>query len=314
MSALLDIRDKLRDTHAAVVRMESELSANREDEGLSLMLESLIRRQESLEAAFLEAAGRERIEVCSYRLIREQNTTLPIAALADSLRNFQTWLTTIFDAIKSGAKKKARPSTEMVQQTTLDFGYVFAGSLGIVFTVPNERLLNERLLRGESDLDLAVDAMFKMVHSRQREELVEFAHRFGISAIRRMYDWANTHARYLVSADIKWRRGDQIRKEVLLQAPEALNLCKLIDASSEVEGKTMTVIGQLVGSDTVTGIFHLRSPDSPDIKGHLSRKFSYPGELTLDRNYTAVLLATRTIYYATDSEDITYELLELRPL
>ena len=177
MSVLLDIRDKLRDTHAAVVRMESELSANRDDEGLSLMLESLIQRQESLEAAFLEAACREQIEVCSYQLIREQNQTLPIAALARP-GTFQTWLTTVFDAIKSGPKEKARPSIEMVQQTTLDFGYVFAGSLGIVFTVPNERLLF-----GESDLDLAVDAMFKMVHSRKREELVEFAHRFGMSAI-----------------------------------------------------------------------------------------------------------------------------------
>ena len=75
-----------------------------------------------------------------------------------------------------------------------------------------------------------------------------------------------------------------------MQAPEALNLCKLIHAPNEVEGKTMTVIGQLVGGDTVTGAFHLRFPDSPDIKGHLSRKFSYLGELTLDRNYTAVLL------------------------
>ncbi len=162
MSALLDIRDKLRDTHAAIARAEVELSVNRDDEGLGLMLESLVQRQRSLESAFLEAAYRDQVEVCSYRLIKEQDGNFPIAALGDTLKNFQTWLTTIFDAIRTGPKEKARPSADIIQQTTLDFGYGFAGSLGLVFTIPNERLLI-----GESDLDHAIDAMFRMLHSQK---------------------------------------------------------------------------------------------------------------------------------------------------
>ena len=34
MSALLEIRDKLRDTHAAVARLEAELATDKNDAGL----------------------------------------------------------------------------------------------------------------------------------------------------------------------------------------------------------------------------------------------------------------------------------------
>lgn len=308
MSALLEIRDKLRDAHVAVARLETALAADRDDAGLGLMLESLLQRQKSLESAFLDAAYRDQIEVCSYRLINERDN-LSVAALGDTLKGFQSWLTTIFDAIRTGPKEKARPSVEIVQQTTLDFGYAFAGSLGLVFTVPNERLLV-----GETDLDLAIDAMFRMLHSQKQEELAQFAHAYGVGAIRRMYDWAYTHARYAISADIKWMRKEQIRKEILLQVPEAENLCKLIDSTNEIEGDKITVIGQLVGGDTATGTFHLEVPESPDIKGRMTQTFSYAGELILDRNYSADLLMTKTIHYATDLEEVNYELLALTPV
>ena len=309
MSILLEIRDKLRDTHAAVARLETEFAGDKNDAGLGLMLESLLQRQKSLESAFLEAAYRDQIEVCSYRLIKEHDTNFPVAALGDTLKGFQTWLTTIFDAIRTGPKEKARPSAEMVQQNTLDFGYAFAGSLGLVFTIPNERLLI-----GESDLDQSIDAMFRMLHSQRQEELADFAHAYGVSAIRRMYDWAYTHARYAISADIKWRRREEIRKEVLLQAPEAEYLCRLIDSTNEIEGEEITVIGQLVGGDTATNRFHLRFPDSPDITGEMAETFSYSGDLILDRSYRATLLLTKTIHYATDSEKTDYQLLALTPI
>ena len=128
MSALLDIREKLIDTQSAIARMEAELSANRNDEGLSLMLESLIKRQQSLEETFLEVAYREQLEVCSYRLIREHTDGFfPVAALGDTLKNFQTWLTTVFDAIRTGPKEKAAPSAEMVQRSMLRFRLYLRG-------------------------------------------------------------------------------------------------------------------------------------------------------------------------------------------
>jgi hypothetical protein len=308
MNALLEIRDKLRDTHEAVARLEMALAADRDDAGLGLMLESLLERQKSLESAFLEAAYRDQVEVCSYRLIKEQEN-FPVAALGDTLKGFQSWLTTIVDAIRTGPKEKARPPVEIVQQTTLDFGYAFVGSLGLVFTISNERLL-----LGDTDLDQAIDAMFRMLHAQKQEELAHFAHAYGVSAVRRMYDWAFTHARYAISADIKWRRREEIRNEVLLQAPEAEYLCNLIDSTNEIEGKGITVIGQLVGGDTATNTFHLKFPDSPDIRGRMSEKFSYSGDLILDRNYKAELLVRKTIYYATDREEIDHQLISLSPI
>lgn len=307
MNGLLDLRDKLRDTHAAMARLKDAVIADPEDQGLDLMLQSLERRQEDLETAFRQAANAEQVEVCSYRLIQEHDS-LPVAALGDTLKNFQVWLTTIFDAIRSGPKQRARVAADIVQQSTLDFAYAFSGSSGFVFTVPNERLLI-----GDSDLDRTISAMFAMMRAKEQKQLVEFAHVLGVSAIRRMYDWASTQNQYGVSTDIKWRRQEDVRNEILIQALEAANLCDLINATSDAEGEEITVVGELVGGDLVTLAFHLRFPEAEDMKGRISPKFSYAGVLALRRTYKATVFKTTTVHFATDSETIAYELLNLEP-
>lgn len=308
MNELLDLRDKLRDTQAAMASLKAAVLADPHAEGLDLMLQSLEQRQQDLETAFRQAAHLEQVEVCSYRLIQERDDILPVAALGDTLKSFQTWLTTLFDAVRSGPKQKARVAADVVEQSTLDFAYAFSGSLGFVFTVPNERLL-----LGDTDLDRAISAMFAMMRVREQTQLVEFAHTLGVGVIRRMYEWASTQTHYAVSTDIKWRRKEEVRNEILLQAPEASNLCDLINATSDAEGEEINVVGELVGGDLVTLTFHLRFPEAEDMRGRISPKFSYPGELALRRTYKARIFKTTTIHFATDSETISYELLNLEP-
>jgi hypothetical protein len=309
MNDLIDIREKLEDTHSAITRLREDLAAEPNDRRLALMLESLEQRQDSLEATFYKVANVRQLEVCSYRLIRENaQTVFPIAVVGETLKTFQSWLTVVFDAIKNGPKMRSRPAADIVQRTTLDFGYTFPGSLGVVFTVPSERDLFDF-----SELDRCVDGMFHMLRVHTPEELVRFARSYGVSAVRRMYDWANNHSSYAVSVDIKWRRGEKIRNEIFVQSPEATRLCELIDSTSDVTSEEIAVTGELVGGDTVTRNFHMRFLSAEDIKGQIADNFTYVGNLTLERNYRARILRSKIIRYATEQEDYTYRLLNLEP-
>src|SRR5437667_9485732 len=130
MNALLDIRDKIQDTHATMARLRSALVAHPSDEALALMAESLARRQEDLEARFAALANTQHLDICKYRLIPETGESYPILGLSKILGEFQQLVTTVFDAIKTRKPKtRARIAPELVQLSSFDFGYVGSGSL-----------------------------------------------------------------------------------------------------------------------------------------------------------------------------------------
>jgi hypothetical protein len=308
MSDLIDLKYKLQDTHAAIARLRQASAARPEDRRLDLMLESLRLRESSLEDSFRKVANSQQLEICDYRLIPENlGNSLPIAGVGDALKTFQMWLTVVFDAVRNGPKERVRLTPDLVRQSTLEFGYTYSGSLGFMLTIPNERLLF-----GESELDSAISGMFHMVRSTSSQELSEVAQMYGVGTIRRMYDWARNNASYLVSTDIKWMRADQIRNKTLVQVPEAARLCELIDATSDVKHEEMDLVGELVGGDAVTRIFHMRFPEGEDIRGRMGADFSPSGDLILMRIYKAKILKSTTVHYATDRDDVYYELLHLQ--
>jgi hypothetical protein len=82
MNVLLDLREKIQDTHTTMARLRSAIAASPDDEGLALMAESLARRQEVLEADFSKAADAQQLDICAYRLIPETGETYPILGLS----------------------------------------------------------------------------------------------------------------------------------------------------------------------------------------------------------------------------------------
>ena len=289
--------------------MEDALAERPDDDGLAGMMGSLVRRRQSLEEAFLEEANAAQIDVCSYRLIKDADLPLSIAALADSMKSFQGWLSTVFDALKNGPKQTSKVSAEIAQQTALEFAYSYPGSLGFVFSIHNDRLLV-----GESDLDRSIDVMFQMVRASSSDDLAKFSRAYGVAPIRRMYDWANTHARHMVTADIRWRRKDQVRNEAVVQSAEVGHLCDIINKTSDVTEEPLVIVGTLVGGDTAEKEFHLTFAEGEDIRGTISLEFRLDGELTLDRPYRATITKRAIVHYATEVEDISYELKGLEHL
>jgi hypothetical protein len=310
MTDLIDLSEKLQDTNAAIATLEKALVATPTDSGLVMMLKSLEHRQRVLEHEFAAEADARGVDVFRYALDRGDGE-FPLTALADSLRSFQSWLTAVFDAIRSNRPKtRARVSAENTMLSTLDFGYSFAGSVGFVFTMPRSRVLI-----GESELDQAVAKLFEMMRVGEPDQLAQFARDIGLASVKKMYDWAHIHSQYALGANIQWQRAAEIRGNITFQPEEASRLETMIENTSPETIDTVPMIGLLEGGDLQSRAFHLSFPEATDIKGYMTEDFEEPdGGMILGRRYRCELRKHTIVRYAEARERVWWELAGLTPL
>jgi len=252
MEDIIDIAGKLSETDAAIARWERVLRNNPREESAQEMIATLDKRRNELEGAFAEAAEREFLDVCSYRMALEENEPPKVSALARALSDFQSLLTVVYDALKNGPKDQAKVSADSTNESALEFGYSFAGSVGFVMTMPNERLLF-----GESNLDLAMKLIFEMAKAKETGQIAAYAKQVGVAPVRKIYQWADDHVSYGMDADIKWLRNQHIRSELRVNVPELQKLKETIDRTSEDKTESVEVEGLLVGADVKTCKFHI---------------------------------------------------------
>lgn len=309
MSRLLEIQDNLQDTAATIARLERALSEDPQSRSLVAMIGSLEKRQQKLEADFLLEADSLGIDVCSYRLFSEEGRPT-IAAVSKALGDFQTLVSVVYDAIRSARpKERARVSTEIARETGFAFGYAFAGSLGVVLTLPNER----RLV-GESVLDESVSVVFDMARASDSARILDFARRLGAAPVRAMYQWAFDHAESSLGAGIEWRRNLDTRASLFIQKPELERLHRVIGMTSDETTEEITVEGLLVGADVSRRSFHLQVEGQPDIRGSFTDAISESQTVELPRPYRVVLRKTVRVNYSTEKEDITHHVIRLEAL
>jgi hypothetical protein len=173
-------------------------------------------------------------------------------------------------------------------------------------TIPNERLL---LI--DSDMDQAMTAVFSLMKAPSPLAISELASGVGVASIKKLYELADEHKKYALSADVAWRRNDEIRNRVIAQAPEFEELCAFISEKSEETSEPLTLVGRLAGMDVDVGTFHMTFPDGEDISGHLAPGFRSADGFQIPGNYTAHLLKKTIIYYSTRQDKVVHELVNL---
>lgn len=310
MNSLLDIQEKLQDTSAALARLSGEIVRHPDSNSLRWDLKSLERRRDKLELLMLSAASAQGREVCRYRLIPEQDR-VRLSGLVGVLGGYQNVLTGFYHAKKSGKpKSRAVVSAESVEDTALDFGYAFAGSVGFVFTVPAERGLFNN-----SELGASIQTIAELARTRKPEEILRYAKELGAAPIRALFKWADAHVKASLNADIEWRHGDELLQKTLIQLPEFVRLRETISATSEEDVKEFTWNGVLQGADVGNRSFHFR-PDSgdEDIRGSSGEVISQSQTATVPQRYTATLRKTTRVLFSTEEEKTSWELLELSPV
>ena len=316
-------------------------------------LRSAQKRRRTLERAFATEANKVEVDVCSYRLFTEKGVP-SIAALSEVLGYFQTLFSLVYDALKNGPKKRSRLSREIVNETSLGFGYVFSGSVGMVMTLPKERLLSN-----ETRFDESMKLIFQMAKAADANEMAAFEAEIGSPPIKAIYDWAKAHEDHDLGADIEWIRQEQIKSKLFIQKPELKALRNVIDETrsltldhdhgadikrmrrEQVKDRLFTqkleletvgnaigvidepsdpteeveVVGDLVGVDVHQHTFHIRSRAGSDIAGRFADAIDAKHTVELPKPYRARLRkTTKKVVDATVEEAVEYFLIDLLPL
>ncbi len=308
MSRLRAVLDRLNDIEATIAKAE-RLYSGQSPTAFQLSMRSLESRRNLLREELSDASREAAVDICDYRIIPDGSGSYAISAVTSALHDFQDLVTLVFDAITSKPKQRARLDPDVVAKTQFDFGFSYSGSLGVVLTVPNERLLAI-----DSDLDRAVSAVFSLMKVQSADAIKEVAANYGVPTIRKLYSWSKIHRDFGLSSEIKWVRENVTKRSVLAQPQELDAVCKIIESKSEKQIDTIKLTGTLVGINVTRRTFMLEFPHADSITGTLAKEFDTTKLITVNHRYTASLQKQTVIQYASDKDEISWILNEIAEL
>ena len=309
MSELLELRHKLQDTASTITQLERSLALDPNSLGLSLTLESVVKRFDELQADFKDLADRQDLDVCSYRLFRETDEGPSLRGFSGVLHEFQVAFSSLFDAIQNGPRRRSRLSAEVVESTRFGVGYAYAGSLGVVLTIGRERMLFDT-----GPLTDTIETFFSIAQAPTRDDIREIGRRLGPAPLRSIFKWADAHVSDDIGADISWRHGEYVRS-LLLERVQIQRLRDEIDATSEETREELTLRGVLTGASIVTKRFDFQPDDSEAIHGHFKDAISTEHEVRLpSARYKVRVEKTTKVRYSSEEETTTWHLMNLEDI
>ncbi len=309
MSKLRAILDRINDIEATIAQITAQSTVESAFAD-RLTLQSLESRRDKFREELAEITKQESIEVCDYRIIQSSGSSYALSAITSALHDFQDIFSIIFDAITTKPKQRFELSADIAEKTRLDFGFAYAGSLGVALTIPNERLLAI-----DSNLDSAMKVVFSLLEIQSPEAIKEAALRYGRPAVKKLYSWSKVHKDYGMSADIKWIREKETRSSVIAQPENFARICEIIETKNEPQIESITLIGVLDAWNATGRRFILRVPDAEPINGIFKKGFdATPSRTVHGTRYQANLLKYTTVIYTSDADQVYWELEGIKEL
>lgn len=309
MNKLLEIAEKLQSTQAIISHTENAMREKGVTPSVLATLNSLVKRQENLTIQFERASLDRHLDVCDYRLFCDtaESEQPTLRGFTKTLYAFQNLFTQVYAAIKSNvARQRTRLSAEIAQETDFGINFVYSGSLGVVLTLPNERVLF-----GETEIDESMRTVFELAKLENTDRIAEYAKKLGTATIRALYDWTSDQVNSGLGSQIQWKRGDEVRFETFIQLPELTKLKEAIESTSEEEIEELNLFGTLVGIDVSLRSFHLSFEAGEDIRGSITEELAR-SKVEVPGVYKVKIMKTKTIKYSTDKETVQYFLQELK--
>ena len=309
MSELLELQHKLRDTASTITDLERSFAQEPNSLGLRLSLESVVKRFRELEADFQELADQKTMAVCKYRLFRETDEGLSLRGFSGALSEFQSSFSSLYAAIQSGPRKRTKLSRDVVRATRFNFGYAYAGSVGVVLTIERERM--------QVDIGALTDTIttfFHLAGAPTRNDIREIGRRLGPAPLRSIFKWAQAHITDGIGADILWLHGKETT-HLFLQRDGIQRLRDEIVATSDEERKELTITGVLTGASVVTKRFDFLTDYGDIIKGNFTYAISRDHAVRIpNARYRATVEKVSTVNYFSAEEKTTWKLLRLEEI
>ncbi len=306
MSELVELQHKLQDTASQITQLEREVARSPDSLGLRLSLESVVKRFDELQTDFQDLADQKALDVCSYRLFKENDEGPSLRGFSGALNEFQASFSALFDAIQNGPRRRTRLTPEVVESTKFGFGYAYAGSVGVVLTLDRERMLID-----VGPLTDTITTFFNLAQAPTRDDIREIGRQLGPAPLRSIFKWADAHVSDGIGADISWQHGEDTTR-LFLQRVEMQRLRDEIDATSEEEREELTITGVLTGASVVTKRFDFQPDDAEAISGRFTDAISEAHEVRIPAaRYRATVERITKIRYSSDEESTTWRLLTL---
>jgi hypothetical protein len=287
-----------------VAHAEKTLAAHPGVPSVIATLRTIETRRASLEEQFFAAADELGLDVCGYR-IELEGQTASISGLTSVLGTFQKIFTTVYDALEKGPKKTANWSAESISATSFGFAYTFPGSVGVMMTLPNDRVLFE------SKLDEAMKKTFELMHASEPNEIQALTEVVGLPAIRFAHTWASENIKAGFGADITWRRDDVVKRELRVQPLEIAQLESVLRNMKARE--EVIVVGELFHLDLHEHTFRMQVMDKI-IQGTFDKAISNQHPAQLPKTYKATMnISQKIVLDDSGEEQIDYFLLRLDP-
>ena len=307
MSAYGSYLERARRAAAMVSGMEAAIARNPVDRSLRLNLASAQMLADRAEEEFLEVARSEHVDVCRYKLVATGDDEFGLRGVSRSLDAFQEMFAHVYDAHAHGPRQRAGIPPERRQEAALEFGYSFAGSLGVVLLAPGQLNLFD------SKFDIVIQIINQIFDVRDDDELRDAAQRIGKAAVQKVYEWSQINFGSGFEVDLQWLNPASIHRGRYIPRSNFERVSSIIGQTSDKEVIPISTTGLLVGFNSVMKTFHLVEPDGDSFKGHLEDAFPLTREWTVNQMYDAVIIAEATTRYATGEEVKHYRLRELKP-
>jgi hypothetical protein len=287
--------------------IEAVAARNPADLGMRLNVASAQKLAASADRDLNEIAAKEQIDLCRYRLFASHSGIFSVRGVSRSLDTFQEVFSVVFDATADTPKQKARLSKDRYQETALEFGYSFAGSLGVVLIAPGQLSLF-----GEGKFDRTLDTINSVFDIRDDDELRDTTRRIGKAGMQKIYEWS--YANYIAgfSVDLKWLTPSTLQKGRYVEWTQFERVTSLIGRTSEQEATEQSVFGVLVGFDSVSKTFHLVEPNGDSFNGLLAESFPVSRKWTINQPYQADITVEKTTRLATGEEIRRFRLQRLQ--
>lgn len=307
MSDYASAASKARRAHASVARAESALSREPDSQALQIKLAARARLAQRSRDILQGVAIENHVELCNYRLVAEPGRKFALPHISKSLLEYQYTFSQIYDALKNGAKQRTRIGNEAWNESLLEFGYSYSGSLGVVLLAPSERDFFE------GTYDQAIDALFEVLDIDSQDTVKDIAKSLGEAVIKRVHDWSKANVDGGFDVDVRWSRSDGKQRGQLVSVSHMEKIVEIISATSDDKVEDVDISGTLVGIDVLAGNFHFAVPDGDEYRGGLDDDFSRSQVVSVPGRYVARMTKTTKVVYSTNKEETRFKLKSLQP-
>ena len=298
--------DRAREDAAVVERYEAALRNEPQDRKLRLGLQAARRKAQQSQATLEQYSHYAQVDLVSYRIERVSDE-YPLLSVAESISSFQRAFISLADAMLNGPKDRASYASEIRKSATLNFGYSFPGSQGLVFSIPNERDIFQ-----SGTLDLTVQALHDFLDVKNSDEARDATRHLGLAAVGQLYEWIDTNVSWENNVEYIWTRSDYVKSGEYVSREKFGDVKDILKSAVEPSTIELEVSGVLVGLDVNTRRFHIVTSDDEDISGKLDVDFQQTAALVgQGSRYRARIKETEKRFAATGRVDRTYTLLAL---